>query len=249
MGDVLQLFDTRQIAILIWLLILFVFSLVRPELRKQLLLLVKTSFTKVILLPFLLLLVYTVPVLYLLHWRGIWYSNIIGDYVFWYFGVGLATMVKVSEVSSTTYFKEFLIDAIKLTVLVEFVANFYTFNIWIEILEIPFLFLLFSTLSKFDEQRPISKKFSRVERMISIFGLIIIATFIYELVLNSSKFFQLNTLWEFVLPIFLTVLFVPFLYLFTVYITYERIFQILNNFIKSPYVEKLGRKVTAKTCG
>ena len=164
-------------------------------------------------------------VTYFLYAVGFWSVALLKDTIFWVLCVELPLFVKTIEKAKDNHFFVKLIkDNITISVIIEFVFNFWTFNLFTEILIVPisiFIGLLYALAAR-------KKKYFQVKRFFDwlfvIFGVIIIINSCKHLYENPSELFNLSTLQEFLLPAFLLLLNLPVVYGLALYNAYEQVF-------------------------
>ncbi|MBK7969370.1 MAG: hypothetical protein IPK08_10745 [Bacteroidetes bacterium] len=141
------------------------------------------------------------------------------DYIF-----ASTTFFNINKAIDTKYFKKLLADSLKWTLLIEFLINFHTFSLIIEILIFPFM-LFIVTMQVFSET---DKQYEAVNKLFTgILSMIGILIFLYSLILaiyKSNEFFTFGNLNEFLLPVYMTILLMPFLYVIALFIQYESLF-------------------------
>lgn len=121
-----------------------------------------------------------------------------------------------------------IIDAIKFTIVLEFVIGLYPFSLPIELVLIPInvFFLGMVTVADMKQEHlPVKKLF---EWILAFIGLIILWHSVRSLLADSGSFFTVKQLVELMLPSLLTFLFLPFLYFLALAVTYETVFMCLK---------------------
>lgn len=97
------------------------------------------------------------------------------------------------------------------------------------IIPIITILIVFSKVAQYNPEHLKVKKLCD-SILITIF-FIFFAHFLIQIFRNPSKFANYQTLQDFLTPIFLTILYLPFLWFFLLYIKYEEIFVRLHFFI------------------
>lgn len=147
------------------------------------------------------------------------------DTIFWVLFVELPLFVKAIEKAKDSHFFAKLIkDNVAVVVVVEFVMNFWTFNLLAEIMIVPialFIGLLYALASR-------KKKYQKVKQFFDwifvIFGLVVIINAFKYFLQSPMELFNVSTLQEFCLPILLLLLNLPVVYGLALYNTYEQVF-------------------------
>lgn len=218
------MFTNRELAIIFWLIILFIYSLVNTDIRESLVNVFKVLFSKKFLIIFLIMFIYIPGIIFLLFILGYWDVKLIKDTLIWVIFNAFALLLNSTDKAlQEGFFKNKVIENIKIIVIIQFIANTYTFNLLPEIILTFVLFFLgaLQVVASFEE------KYKQVERLvttlISILGLVILANAIYLAVKDFHSFGSLDTLKSFLLPIILTVFYLPFVYCISLYTLYEHI--------------------------
>jgi len=231
-----DILNNREWALVIWFLIVIFFILFSPKMKKirtpfkQVL---KVFFAKKIITTLALMLIYIAIVVFGLFKIGLWESHQLKNTIIWSISVGALSLFKINEIKNTShFFKNLVLDNLKLIVFVQFVVEFYTFNLFVELLLVPVLVILGAmlALAQTDE------KYHFVEKILGGFfvtlGAILIFYSIYMLATNLGDFAKEQTIYDFYIPPLLTLLYLPFIFIMMVFTTYEDVFARLQYFIK-----------------
>jgi hypothetical protein len=185
---------------------------------------VKLLLGKYFLAIYLTLGIYLFGIFSLVKAIGLWTSADIKDSIFWLFSVAFVLIFSLNKAKNSKYFREILIDTIKVIAILEFVINFYNFSLVTELILLPVLIFIVM-LQVFAE---LDSKNAQVAKLLTnfmaIFGFGLLIYSIYQMANGYSDFFKLGTLHSFVLPIILTILFLPYLYFLSLYSIYESYF-------------------------
>lgn len=141
--------------------------------------------------------------------------------------------MNTNKIDSTEYFKKVLIDAIKWTIAIEFIVNFFTFSLTKEIILVPILVFsaMMQAVASFKpEHKQVEKLF---KFLLTGFGVIVFFFSLYKTIELHNKLFTIDNFKSFLLPIFMTITFLPFLYLFNLLIKYEELWVRLNFTIRN----------------
>lgn len=228
MNKLLEILSPRELSLLSWIIIFIIILMFVKSVRTSFSSLIKMLFHKTFLKIYFLLTVYLFFLFYALYIVKIWNINCLKDSILWLFAVGFVLIFKSVEIKDTKYFKNILQESIKWTVIVEFIINFYSFRFIVEFIMLPILALLVTTqaYSELDKKNiQVSKLLTNI---LSIIGFIFIGISLYKTVTGFDTFFSLNSLRIFILPIILTTLFIPFIYLLSLYTIYESYFVQLD---------------------
>jgi hypothetical protein len=183
---------------------------------------------------------YIYGIVSLLYKFNIWDFGQLKNTIFWGASFGFVSLMKVTKITNdNSYFKQSVLDNIKLLAILQFVIGVYVFPFHIEFFLVPLLFIFgaMSVISASDEKYNSAKKV--IDLILSLFGWIIISYSLYKIIINYNEFSSISTVVDFVLPSILTILYLPFVFLIVVYSVYEEEFIRLKIFIKN---ESLRRK-------
>lgn len=242
----LEIFNERELSLLSWIVILIFILMFMKSMRIKIWRIIKNLFQGKFLLTYLVLFAYLFLLFYFLKSIYIWDFSSLKDSIFWLFTVGFVLIFKSVQIKNTIYFKTILIESLKWVVFFEFIINFYSFNFITEFLMLPVLVLLGITQA----YSGLDKKNTQVTRfltnILSIIGFIFLGFSIYKTIIFHDIFFSINTLKTFVLPIIQTILFLPFIYFLSLYITYESYFVRLDFMPEKKEKVRLVRKLIKK---
>lgn len=181
----------------------------------------------------MLMTIYMGVIIYLMYEANLWNSGQIKNTIFWAVGVGFMSLFKLDSIKrDKSFFKHSIIDSLKILAIIQFVVNFYSFPLWVELLLVPILALTggMSAIAKADEKHNQAKKL--LDGLMMLFGIVLIAYTIYMLITNFNKFGQESTLYDFIVPPLLTLFYLPFIFIMMIYSAYEQVFVRLIFVIK-----------------
>lgn len=227
--------NNREIATAIWLIIFLVGMLFVPNVRSAMLRCVQIAFNKYIFGMLALMCLYIYICVLLLSEVGMWDISLLKDTVFWFFISGVVLVFDAVTLADKDgpIFKKILIDNFRAVVLLEFVANFYTFPLPIELVFLPtmvFIVVLAAVASTDSKYSSVAKLMGWIQGFIG-FGLLVIV--FRNAITHPNEIVGLTALKQFVLPILLTFLFLPFIYCSIFYAAYESLFNRINFAFKS----------------
>lgn len=237
MNKLQEIFNNREISLFIWFGIFIIFVLTQKSMRNSMADVVKLLFGKYFLAIYLTLGIYLFGTFSLLKATGLWTSVDIKDSIFWLFSVAFVLVFSLNKAKDSKYFKEILIDTIKVIAILEFVINFYNFSLVTELILLPVLIfiVMLQAVAEMDSKNAQVAKL--LTNLMAIFGFGLLIYSIYQMANGYSDFFKLGTIHSFILPIILTVLFLPYLYCLSLYSIYE------SNFIRIDFMTVKKEKV------
>ena len=137
------LISTRELASAIWLLIVVGFGLSKKSIRQSTLEVVRALLAPKIVAVMSCMLLYAVMTVLLLRCIGFWKIVLLKDTVLWFFFSATALLIHVvTENAHERVLRRVLSQSLKVVVLVQYLANAYTFFLGVELLIQPFLALL-----------------------------------------------------------------------------------------------------------
>lgn len=221
----MNLFNNREIAIAVWILVIFIILLFIRGIRKSLKDLVKVLFHRKILILVLSIIVYTVGITFVLYLLNFWNISLLKDTILWLCFSGIVICFRyVSSKEDENLLRNIVIDNIKIVIIIEFIANFFTFPLAAELVLIPFMVFIagLDVIAKTD------KKNISVVRLLNglqiIIGLFIFIYAFSQAIADYKNIVNLDTLKSFLLAPLLAVLFSPFVYFMALLVKYELLF-------------------------
>ena len=217
--------DNREISFAVWLTLFAIWAFSKAEIRKSCVHVIKAMLKWKILLSVSLMGAYIASIAIVFNPIVPWNTDNLKTITTWSFTSALVMLVKVGEVpDDAQYFQKAILAGFKTSVVLEFIANLYVFNLFIELLLVPVAATLSCLLAvaeykeEFKPVRPVLNTLS------AILGLGLLIYFIYCIYTDYRSFFQAKTIVEFFLPFALTLFFLPYLYILATYASYESLF-------------------------
>lgn len=225
MDKIFEVLSNREIALIIWIILALALCILNKQVRNSLYALIKLVFTTpVLLIVNLLVLDYTLLAIDFLQRTQFWDESLIKDTVFWTLGTGFVLMFNSANTKEAGHFKKVLFDVIKWTIILEFIANFYTFSLLTEIILLPILVFI-GVIQAYSELYPKYKKVETIFKAINgLIGLSILSYATYKTFNQSEALLTIASLKSFLLPLLLTVIYLPFIYCLALYTQYESLF-------------------------
>lgn len=224
-----HIFSTREIATFIWICILAIYVLWSKNVRHSVIEVIKSLGHKFFIVGLSSLIIYTLFSIFILEKLYCWDITLIKDTSFWFLFTAVSIFFNIHKAKDVVYFTTLLKDSLKVIIVFEFIINLYTFPLFIELLLFPiiaFASILQVTTGKNDDQK---KVHSCMGRLLSLIGLSMIGFAIYKTVLDYENFFSIPNLKSFLLPIFLTILSLPYFYALALYMSYESYIRIVKH--------------------
>lgn len=225
MNELQEIFNNREIAVGTWIILAAIISIFTKPVRQFLKSVIPILFCRKFIVFYIAFLLHFFFVTHFLYTVGFWSMALLKDTIFWVLFVELPLFVKTIEKAKNSHFFTKLIkDNVAVVVVVEFVINFWTFDLLVEIIIVPialFIGLLYALASREKKHQKVKQLFNWI---FVIFGLVVIINTFKQLLQSPMELFNVSTLQEFCLPILLLLLNLPVVYGLALYNTYEQVF-------------------------
>ncbi len=172
---------------------------------------------------------YIGAITYLLHRINLWNISYLSDTIIWILGVAFVLFINISHAREDDYFQKAIVDNIKLVVFIEFVTNLYVFNLWVELILVPVLAILGALLGVASARPEYKRVESLIAPIVGLIGVGFLAYAVYNMIVDFKAFLSMQNLLTFLMPLILTILFLPFVYILAVYVIYDLIFMRIKN--------------------
>jgi len=234
MNSITQIFTNREMSIAIWLTILFSLVLMKKEIRDSFLNVAKVFIESKLYRIYFLMTVYVFLIILFLYRLNFWNLSFLKETIYWYFGVAFVSLFNVNKINKEEkYFKRLFIDYLKLVAILEFVTSLYSFDLIIELILVPILIFIVMLSAVSDTQEKYHKMKKVFDAILSIIGFCVILYTLIKIVTDFSNFANESNLTTFILPLILTTIYLPFIYFFALFISYDTLFNRLIYFIKN----------------
>lgn len=232
MSTVTDIFSTREISLFVWLLIIALLFLWSKSVRSAADRLLKNFFVKSIFTWFVIQIGYVASIISVLVKIGLWDITLLKDTVLWFITVAFIMFVNVLKVKDSGFFREALKDTLKWTVILEFMVNFYTFSLLTELFLVPLMIFLGATLGFSQANKKHESVTKLLRKIIDAIGVVIFIVVIVKTIQKYQDLLTLHALNSLLHPIIMTVLILPYIYCFALYIRYDELFTLAKNFAK-----------------
>ncbi|MGF7012229.1 hypothetical protein M2145_002880 [Lachnospiraceae bacterium PF1-21] len=232
-----DIFSTREIVTAFYFVLIFLLMLCSKKIRKRFINVVKVACTKKLVIPFIVLILYGGLLVYTFSNIPFWKNVYVKDITIWIVLVGIPVSFKaVSRGTQEHYFRDVLVDNIKLTAIVEFFVGTFTFNIWIELILQPAIvfFVLFQAIPESKEYKNVKKL---MDWILTIIGFVILIFTIRAACGMYQEIYAIDTIIAFCVPIIFSLLYIPISYLFALCAKYELVFMRMS--FKEPEDRKI----------
>lgn len=217
--------NNRQLAVMIWLLVLVASALLYPRTRRSLADVVRAGAKAVILIPVIGMTAWTAGLVYLGRSLHVWSADLTTDTIFWFFSAGMVLFWNFGHVTTQRkYVRETAMAVFEVTLVVDVIAELFVLPLAWELLLQP-VFALLAMLSVVAAQRPEHRQVkSFADGLMGVLGLGILAYVGFHVVDDWGSIDALGAGRELVLPIWLTVGALPYIYVVGLFAGYQMAF-------------------------
>ena len=224
-SELQNIFNNREIAIGIWVAFVAIISIFTKPVKQFLKSVIPILFCRKFVIFYIVFLFYLGLVICLLYDIGFWSIALLKDTIFWVIFVELPLFIKtIQKAKDNHFFIELIKDNLAIAAIIEFVINFWTLSLVIEIIIVPiivFICLLYVLAVREQKYLKVKQFFDWMFVIIGLFCIINTGKHLYD---SPMAFFNLSTLQEFLLPLLLLLLNLPVIYGLALYNTYEQVF-------------------------
>jgi hypothetical protein len=220
----LSFLSNRELALGIWLIVGLTWAFARREVRESFGYVVRAFLHPKVSGVVLAAAAYTAGAVFLLRGASFWDGSMLKDTVIWFIGTAFIALMN-TEKKDSRFFRRVVDDGLKVVVLVEFVANLYVFPIYVELVLVPVVFFMVMMLAVAETKAELAPAKAFLERLLTVTGVVVLAFSIEHIVSDWNHVVTAATVRTLLLPPALTIMFVPFLYLFALISAYELVFM------------------------
>lgn len=225
MNTIQGIFNNREIAIGLWVIVAVILLLFTKAARQFLKTVLPILFCKKFVVFYIVFLSYLAVVLYVLNWAEWWDFELLKDTIFWVLFVELPLFTKaIEKADGTHFFRKLLKDNVAISVIIEFFVGFWTFSLTVELIIVPATVLISAlyAIASMDKKHLSAKRFFEV--LFAVWGVVIFINAISCLFISPGEFFSLDTLKSLLLPLVLLIFNLPVIYGLALYNMYEQVF-------------------------
>lgn len=224
-----EIFSHRELSMLLWTTGFFIFFIRKKDVRKSIPRIFKSFAKWKIIIPTLLMSIITVAIISTLYTINFWDSSLLKDSILWFIFVGIPLYVKsIAIEESTDIFKEILSTTVKVVILFEFIVNLQSFSFIFEFFLVPIvsILVLVNSYTEITEPKSLANKFLNNVQIFIGFTILIIG--IRDIYFDFENSISLKSLKSFLLPIFLSIMSSPFVFLLALASKYDDLFTRLK---------------------
>lgn len=245
-----EIFNNRELASIIWLVIIGLLLQINKSTREASKNLLKAFFQWKITSVILLALSYSAAIVWILWTIKFWDQALLKDTIIWFTGSGFFILMNLNKAEKEkNFFKNILRDNLKLILILEFVINFHQFSLLAEMFILPaiaFLAIL-QVVAEREERTKIVK--TAIDWIFVIVTVMFLIISIRDITNDITGFANYSNLKSFLLPVILSISFIPCAYLIAVFMNYEMLFVRLGFYLKNKRDLRFAKLRTIQKCG
>lgn len=234
MTELQDIFSNRELSTLIWILLIVLGLQFNKPTRKATGGLLKAFFVPSIVIVNLFAILYSSAIIYLLYRLNFWDPSLLKDAIYWFTGSAFLTVFNLNKAGKEKdFFKNILRDNLKLILILEFVVNFHQFGLVTELILLPIFAFLAMLQAVAEREERTQKVKSLIDWVFAIFGFFVLGISIRDIWVDFRGFANIPNLESFLLPIILSITFIPIAYCIALYMNFELLFVRLGMFLKN----------------
>lgn len=213
--------NNREWAILIWMAVMATVIIVIPSARRACGPPLRAFRTRQILVPLALMVLYTAGAITLAWSLHLWDLKLLTPTIVWFVTVGLVLFFRLGKaMKEKHYFRKVALEAVSLPPIIQFVLDLYPFSLATEI-GVQGALLVLGALVGLVQAKP--DHYARQFLAFLLYGIIVVIAVqsITQIVDNWARIDFAGEGKKFLLPIVITAVFLPFLYVFTLFAAYQ----------------------------
>ena len=214
--------STRELALLAWICIVVMALLLSTKLRPPLFAIARAMLHPKIVEVVGLAALYTAGCVWLLALVGLWRWDNLKTTIVWFVATAVVAMASSKELEKGASALWALVrEAITITAIVLFLGSIKPLPFWAEFLLLPLLTVITAMVAVAERQPKHRIVIAPLNGILAVAGLSIIGYSIYRVVVDWRNFDAALQVREFVIPIALTVMFLPYLYSLILFMGFE----------------------------
>ncbi|WP_400166097.1 hypothetical protein [Fidelibacter multiformis] len=245
-----EIFNNRELASIIWLVIIGLYLQINKSTREASKNLLKAFFQWKITSVILLALSYSAAIVWILWTIKFWDQALLKDIIIWFIASSFFILMNLNKAEKEkNFFKNILRDNLKLILILEFVINFHQFSLLAEMFILPALAFLamLQVIAEKEERTKIVK--TEIDWIFVIIAVTFLIISIRDITNDITGFANYSNLKSFLLPVILSISFIPCAYLIAVFMNYEMLFVRLGFYLKNKGDLRFAKLRTLQKCG
>jgi len=227
-----DIFNNREIATFIWLVVIIVVLLLRRDIRKPIIEIIKLLSSKQMIMVILLMVIYIGLEVLILYKVGFWDVGLTKETIYWIIGSAFILLVNFRDAfKDSVYIKRTVFSSLKLTALIQFIINLYIFSLIAEIIIVGIV----TFIAIMDVVSENEEKYAGIHKVTTgiliIFGFVMVTISVLNISSHEEVYFTLENIRKILLPFLLMIGYMPFIYMFALYSEYEILFKRIDIFM------------------
>jgi hypothetical protein len=231
MDAIINSISDREIASAIWLAAFVAFVLINKSTRDSLGAVIRALFQPALMIPLGIAALYATGEIFLLSYMGWWSAANLKTTIIWLVTFAFVTMFEVATAKNRKAgLGKITAEIVGVAVLITFIAELYSFPLIVELIALPFvtIVVLMAEMAKHKpEHAPVAKLMGCLSGLIG-------SSYIGFSLWKSVELWRDTFTWanwlELIIPIILSVAFLPFLYVWRTYVAYNEMFTSISIF-------------------
>jgi hypothetical protein len=241
-------FTNREIAILVWSIVIIAWLLSQKSLRSSIVDLLKASVA--ITPPILIMFLYVSVIVFTLYINHFWNSTMIKDTTLWVIGGALVMLFSsMKAMEDERHLRDVVVQNLAFLIIIEYIISQYVFALWIELTLVPVLTLLGMVQIVAATKKDFLSVKKLFDILLALIGLFLIAHALYGILSDVKSFVTPDNLRSFLLPPILSIAFLPFLYGFVLWMKYSNVFVRIKVFNIDKDLARYAKWQVFLTCG
>jgi hypothetical protein len=240
-----DILNNRQLALVFWFVLLAIFTNFSPkmnEVRRSISGVIQAFFQKQIIYFFVLMIFYVSIEVYYLHQAGLWKFHQLVNTIIWVAFVGFGTFLKLEKIKTENgFFRSAVLNSFKIAAYLEFFIGLYTYDLYIEIIILPFIFMLSATWFYCEEKEEYTAVYNVLTFCMVVVFIALISNSASGLFFNIDDVSTEKTIFDFFTPPLLTLFYTPFIFITFIYYMYELAFLKISWAVSNPYVRAFAK--------
>lgn len=235
-------FNNREVAFLLWLFIGLIFTLQDQKLKESFIGVINAFLNGPILTIVIFGLAWISPLVWFMSTQGLWGLDNLKTTVLWFIAFAIYSMFKIKDQDfDHNYGKELIRDSIGLTAILMFVSSFYSLPLWAEFILLPLVTLLAIMQIIAKHKKEYRSAMKSIETALVVIGVVIIGSVLRGLYNHPEFLFKRSNLFELLLPITLTIWYLPYLFVLKLFLMYELLGKSIRRNIKHSKLQRYAR--------
>lgn len=186
--------------------------------------------------------IYVLGSVWLLWKTGFWETQNLKTTVWWIFGFAAVSLFQVNEAQEEPeHFRKIWRQLVSVNIFVGFIANNYVFSLPVELAVVPITTLASMMLVVTDKNAEAALVRKILNGLLIVVGVALLGNAIWLASRQIDYLTSVEAAREFIVPVTLSLLYIPFLYCWHLFLSYERAFGRIRRSIKDERLSRLAR--------